>query len=71
MARHHRYSKRSRESRKAMGDGCDHEPDVEAEDWPALENEANEAMATEDCPSPLPCHQNWAAPAQSSRAIQP
>lgn len=41
-----------------MGDGCDDEPDVEAKDWPAWANEANEAMATEDGPSPSPCHQN-------------
>lgn len=39
MARHHNYSKRSRESRKAMGDGLDgqhEEPDDQpAEDWQA------------------------------------
>lgn len=54
MARHHRYSKRSRESRKAMGDGSDDVPDVAAEDWPAIENEAIEGAATEDDPPPPP-----------------
>ncbi|MGB3895830.1 MAG: hypothetical protein WA942_16450 [Mycolicibacter sinensis] len=39
MARHHRYSKRSRESRKAMTEGSSDQPDypegddAAAEDW--------------------------------------
>lgn len=46
MARHHHYSKRSRESRKAMTDGGDAPdyPDVEdtqAEDWQAGPDESN------------------------------
>lgn len=38
MARHHSYSKRSRESRKAMGDDADDPDDDEAERWPVADD---------------------------------